>query len=241
MCGSVQPTRCQLRAPAEGLRLLRRGRDEADHVALRIFEDRDRDAHRQLGRRHGRLAAELLGLVERALQVVGLHVERDVGLVLRVRSHASADALAVCAGVDDPVLHRVVGVDLPAEQLRVEVLQALAVLPHDLEVDYGMAHSDASLELGSRPASPPAAAVASRGMYWSHPCAWASTASAGRSRCTSRTIVASPSGVKVTSTVLEPGGVMLSWFSQPHVNATRRGGSTSTYSPSAIHSPISSR
>src|SRR3990170_3994416 len=36
--------------------------------------------------------------------------------------------------LDQPVVHRVVRVDLPAEELRVELLQPLAVLAVDLEV-----------------------------------------------------------------------------------------------------------
>src|SRR5437867_13197567 len=49
-------------------------------------------------------------------------------------------------------------------------------------------------------------------------------------RWMSRTWVPSPSGVRVTSTVLEPGGTAWS-SSQPNVKTTREYGTTSTNSP----------
>ena len=45
-------------------------------------------------------------------------------------------------------------------------------------------------------------------------------------------MVCSPSGTKETSTEVDCGGVASRSCSQPHVNAIRRGGSTSTNSPS---------
>ena len=42
---------------------------------------------------------------------------------------------------DHPVLHRVVRVDLPVEQLRVIRVELVSVLPDDLEVDYRPAHA----------------------------------------------------------------------------------------------------
>jgi hypothetical protein len=53
-------------------------------------------------------------------------------------------------------------------------------------------------------------------------------------------IVASPSGMSVTSTVLDPGGTS-SFPSHPHVNTTLRGGSSSTNSPTTTAWPICTR
>src|SRR4051812_11496461 len=67
---------------------------------------------------------------------------------------AAADAHAV--GVDvalachDAVVHRVGGIDLPSEQLAVEVLQYLSVLPDDLEVDDRLPHGAPLLTVDCR-------------------------------------------------------------------------------------------
>ena len=56
-----------------------------------------------------------------------------------------------------------------------------------------------------------------------------------------RTSVAAPSGVSVISTLLEPGGTGEPSFSQPQVKTTRRGGSSTTYSPRATSVPLRSQ
>ena len=76
------------------------------------------------------------------------------------------------------------------------------------------------------------------GRNWSQPTAWPSTLSAGRPRWRSRTSVPSPSAARSTSTVLAPGGTGSPAASQPQVKTTRRGGSTSTYVPLAMSSPL---
>src|SRR2546421_5066670 len=106
----------------------------ADHVALGIRELAQRDlAHDVLGA-HDPLAAEALGLLQRLLDVRHLDVEGDVAFVaVGPLPDAAADPDAVAARValarDHPVLHRVVGLDLPAEELGVVAPELLAVLP----------------------------------------------------------------------------------------------------------------
>src|SRR4029453_2285435 len=85
-----------------------------------------------------------------------------------------------------------------------------------------------------------AAAAASRGRKSFHPPSCSARCSSGRSRCTRRRMVASPSGMSVSSTVLDPGGTS-SFPSHPHVNTTRRGGSSSTNSPTTTAWPICTR
>ncbi len=53
----------------------------------------------------------------------------------------------------------------------------------------------------------------------------------------SRTTVSSPSGINDTSTIVDPGGVANSSVSHPQLKTTRRGGSTSTYSPDITACP----
>src|SRR6185437_5501901 len=87
-----------------------------------------------------------LGLLQRLLDVGHGDVEGDVPAVaLRALADAAADAHVAVGGlvvlaVDHPVVHRVVAVDLPAEQLAVVLLQLLAVLADDLEVHDCLAH-----------------------------------------------------------------------------------------------------
>src|SRR2546429_169250 len=75
------------------------------------------------------------------------HVKRDVALVaVGALAAAAADAVrAVVLGVDHPVVHLVVGVDLPTEQVGVVALQLVAVLADALEVDSRLAHGGSFL------------------------------------------------------------------------------------------------
>src|SRR5207244_713830 len=63
--------------------------------------------------------------------------------------------------------------------------------------------------------------------------------SLGRSLCRSRSSVPDPSGVRVISTVVEPGATSAS-PSHPQLKTIRRGGSTSLYWPIATWSPSTS-
>src|SRR5207237_8445473 len=149
------------------------------------------------------------------VDVVDGYVEHRVSFAaLGRRSDAAAD---IVAQVDHPVVHRVVGVDVPVEELGEEALQLAGVTTGDFEPDSHRVSFQTSI-WGRGPGSPPTATIARRGRYRSQPCACASTAGAGRSRCMTRTSVPSPSAVSVTSTVLEPGVVQLSSPSQPPVN-----------------------
>jgi hypothetical protein len=60
---------------------------------------------------------------------------------------ADADAIGVRVALtqDDAVLHRVVRVDLPAEELRVVAMQRRAVGADDLEVHDRLSHGDLPL------------------------------------------------------------------------------------------------
>src|SRR5207302_473543 len=88
---------------------------------------------------HHPLAAQALGLLKRGLDIGHLNIEGDVAVVAL---HAAADAAAdsgafgidIALARDHPVLHRVVGVDLPSEQLPVIRLKLLGVLTYHLEM-----------------------------------------------------------------------------------------------------------
>src|ERR671935_2202254 len=90
---------------------------------------------------------------------------------------------------------------------------------------------------GSGPGSPPRATSARRGRKCFHPSSCAASAPSGNPAWVKRTMVSSPSGISSIVTVDDPGGSCAS-PSQPHVNTTRRGGSTSTYSPTATLRPV---
>src|SRR5439155_2270583 len=89
----------------------------------------------------------------------------------------------------------------------------------------------ASLFAGSR-GGRPSATSESRPRKKSQPSACCPTPSSGSPRCTRRSRVPRPAGSRSISTVLDPGGTVAS-PSQPHVNTTRRLGTTSTYRPEA--------
>src|SRR5436190_4921098 len=94
---------------------------------------------------HHALAAEPLRLDERRLDVLDPDVEGDVAPVaVRALADAAADAdplrAEVLLAAHEAVVHRVVGVDLPAEELAVVALQLLAVLADHLEVRHWCSH-----------------------------------------------------------------------------------------------------
>jgi hypothetical protein len=120
-------------------------------VALRIEELADLDVRAgDAVRAHNAGPAELRRSRERGLHVRDLDVEGQVAVVAgRGPAHAAADPGTVGVGValarDDPVAQRVVGVDLPAEQLGVGAAQPLSIVAHDLEVDDWLSHPRSSL------------------------------------------------------------------------------------------------
>src|SRR6187551_894477 len=77
-----QTSRRRLQTANTTTRLLLHPLGQSDDVPFRVGEERDRHL-RQLGDRQDRLAAELLGLVEQRLRVVGADVERHVARALR--------------------------------------------------------------------------------------------------------------------------------------------------------------
>src|SRR5207245_5899381 len=125
-----------------------------DEVPLGVVEEPDLDLIADLLGSHHARAAEALGLGERCLHVVDADVEGDVAVVaLRRGADAAADADSVRAhvggAIDDPIVHRVVGVDLPPEQLRVVAAEPGHVPAHDLEVDHWPSHAPSSVRRSS--------------------------------------------------------------------------------------------
>src|SRR5918995_3365445 len=118
----------------------------SDHVPFGIGELADHETfHHLVGPHHAR-ASELPGPGERRLGVGHLHVEGHVPLVaLRARAHAPAYSGAVRVGVplalDSPVIHRVVRVDLPPEELSVIALEPLPIFANDFEVNHWLSHA----------------------------------------------------------------------------------------------------
>ena len=96
------------------------------------------DHIRDLGDGHHCLAALSLDLVEEGLRVVDLDVEGDLIAAAIAAANAAADTLA--GVIDHAVVHRVVGVDLPAEYAGVEVLELLAIFACDLEPSDRVCH-----------------------------------------------------------------------------------------------------
>lgn len=87
-----------------------------------------------------RVPPQALRRGQRRLDVGDGDVEGDVaGIALGPLSDPTSDADPVLGDVavarHEPVVHRVVGVDLPPEELRVERLQRSTVLTDDFEVD----------------------------------------------------------------------------------------------------------
>src|SRR5215472_14873790 len=116
---------------------------QPDGVAVRVREDREPAVVAgQVGGRHELLAAELLGAVQVAVQVVDPHVNLHAGLARALRrSDASADRVLLGPGVDERVTaHRRVGGNLPAEQVGVELLRARRVLADHLEKCHWLSH-----------------------------------------------------------------------------------------------------
>src|SRR6266568_4336371 len=112
----------------------------ADNVAFRVGELSEDHHAGDFSDRHDRLPTLRLDLVEVGLRIVDLNVEGDLIAAAISSADAAADALA--SVVDHAVVHRVIGVDLPAEDARVEVLKILSVLPRDIEPCDWVCHFD---------------------------------------------------------------------------------------------------
>src|SRR5205823_2211169 len=98
------------------------------------------DVFHDLLRAHHPRPPEAFRLRQSSLHIGYPDVEGHVtGIALWTHTDAAADSGAVAAG-HDPVVHRIVGVDLPPEQVRVERPQPGAVLADDLEVHYWPCH-----------------------------------------------------------------------------------------------------
>jgi hypothetical protein len=92
-----------------------------------------------------RCPAEALGFRERLLDVRHRDVEGDVALVpLRPAGYSATDTRSVRRKIPftshHPVVHRVVRVDLPPEELGVVTPQLVTVLPDHLEVHHRLSH-----------------------------------------------------------------------------------------------------
>src|SRR6516164_7312031 len=117
---------------------------QAHLVAVRVGEDREpAEIAGQVGGRDEPLAAELLGPVEVAVQVVDLHVDLDARAFTRRLNgpDATADRALAALGVDYGVAAHVrVGRRLPAEQFGVELPRPLSVRTDDLEPRHWLSH-----------------------------------------------------------------------------------------------------
>src|SRR5207237_8624996 len=124
----------------------RRGRDP-DDVALGVCEDPERHAGHVL-RRLDRLPAELLGPLERRLDIVDAYEEEDgVGAALK-RSDRGRER-TVGAGVRERVAGKgPIGVR-PAEQLTEERASRVWVLRAELGMNDGRWHGNLSFSHGS--------------------------------------------------------------------------------------------
>src|SRR4051794_17861442 len=114
--------------------------DEPDEVALGILELGDRRPIGDVHRVGDLLAAQLLGLGQGGADVVDLNVEGDIAVALLAGADAAADAGPVLGRGDHAVVHGVVGVDVPAEEVAVVALELLGVGANHLEVDDGVSH-----------------------------------------------------------------------------------------------------
>ena len=93
------------------------------------------DDRADVGTRHHRGPAERLDLLENRRNALHVRVDEDA----RARGGRAADAAVdavLPARADHAVVHRVVRVDLPAEDVRIEAVQLLGVLGLDLPVDH---------------------------------------------------------------------------------------------------------
>src|SRR5215471_21521705 len=117
---------------------------QAHLVAIRVGEDREpAEVAGQVGGRDEPLAAELLGPVEVAVQVVDLHVDLDARALTRRLNwpDAAADRALAALGVDYGVAAHVrVGRRLPAEQFGVELACPLRVRADDLKPCHWLSH-----------------------------------------------------------------------------------------------------
>lgn len=111
---------------------------DPNHVPFRVGELGEDDHAGNLRDRHDRLTALRLNLAQVGLRVVDLHVESDLVAAAVAAGDAAADSLP--GVVNHTVVHRVAGVDFPAEHARIEVLEFFAVLAGDLEPSYGVGH-----------------------------------------------------------------------------------------------------
>ncbi len=118
---------------------------QADDVTLRVREQRDRRLRRDLGQRHEHPAAKRLDLGEGGLRVAGVDVERhSAGRSLRCVPDAAGDGLAFAA--QHAVTAGVAGVELPAENILVELLELRPVLAGDFDVNDRISHDPTSNE-----------------------------------------------------------------------------------------------
>src|ERR1700730_18064917 len=112
--------------------------DETDQVAGRIRELCNRRTSGHIHRRHDGLAAPTLRVVKGSLEVGDLHVPGEMLVAIGRGADATGDA--PFGRLDHPVVHGVVGVDLPPEERRVERLKRSGVRTCDLEVNDRVCH-----------------------------------------------------------------------------------------------------
>src|SRR5205814_1203199 len=116
---SERPRHYAATALSDALHLL--AFDEPDQMALGVIEEPDRGPLRHFHRAHDPRAAEALRLLQPLLDILDRDVEGHPSVAaLLCRAHAAADAdslVEILLPLDHAVLHRVVRVDLPPEEL----------------------------------------------------------------------------------------------------------------------------
>lgn len=96
--------------------------EKADNISFRVGEHGEMTDIRYGGGRDDLLSTEANGLIEMYLEVVHLDIKCDVwGNFPFGLEDAAADS-TFTAGLDGAVIHRIIAVDFPLEQLGIEFL-----------------------------------------------------------------------------------------------------------------------
>src|SRR5258705_639534 len=124
---------------------------ETEDVAVRIADQRDRHDARNLGNRHHDCGAEALRPIQIDLQVIHLGVERHTARAF-ARPDGAIDAQARLR-IYQAVIEGILPLDLPAEEVGIELLQLHSSLGRDdLPVDDRVGHALLPFSSWSRPA-----------------------------------------------------------------------------------------
>src|SRR6516165_840302 len=98
-------------------------------------------ASRHFGRRKDRFASKTLCPIQRCLQVFDPRIYGNAFAPVIGGAHATVDASGPSSGLDDAILHWVVAVNLPSEELTVKRLEFAPFAAHDFEMNNRCSHS----------------------------------------------------------------------------------------------------